>query len=100
MQGCAGNDICFALPQDDCSSAATVTDVITENQPMTNAATPMNTADPIDNATPPSPMVAVCGSDYSDAADNFCTNQACPNGDVSYIYISLALYFSVISFFS
>jgi hypothetical protein len=45
-------------------------------------------------------LVSVCGSDYSDAADNFCTNQACPNGDVSYIYISLALYFSVISFFS
>ena len=100
MQGCASNDIFIALSRADCSSATTVTDTFTANQPMTNASKPMNTADPIDNVTPPSPMGAVCGSDYSDSADNFCTNQALSNGDVSYICISLALYFSVISFFS
>jgi hypothetical protein len=29
------------------------------------------------------PLLFVCGTDYSDAASNFCSLKTCPTGDVS-----------------
>ena len=55
IQGCAGNGNCYALLAIDCSVP----------QPIT--------------AT----VVSVCGANYTDATQHICTNQACPNGDVS-----------------
>ena len=37
-------------------------------------------------------QVEVCGADYNDAAENICTNQACPNGDVSYCIAASWIY--------
>jgi hypothetical protein len=98
-QGCLGNYLCYSLPVVDCTDVEAVT--TNEPAPISNAIA----NGPTEEEMAPTPLVAVCGSDYNDAVANICTNQACANGDVStrtmaYLCVDIHYVFSTISFSS
>ena len=39
---------------------------------------------------PSTALTSVCGADYGNVSSNICTNQAFPNGDVSFCLVLLA----------
>ena len=61
--------------------------------------------DPTNKEMAPTPIVVVCGSDYSKSALNICTNQACANGDVgfclcAYIYSPFSMKSRFVAWYS
>lgn len=107
MQGCGANEVCYSLPQDDCSTPGVATDTDTTNEVVvdepstTTIATEGSTtaSDSTKNEATPPPRMSVCGSDYNDAVNHQCTNDPCPNGDVSSRTLMHCHVFSTVSCF-
>ena len=73
----SGEDVtrsCFIIPYAECPATT---------EPTTTSS-PSISVSPTMSALPTTPpLLFVCGTDYSDAASNFCSLKTCPTGDVS-----------------
>ena len=76
---------CFIIPYGACHtnvSSQSPSVAVTTINPTTSSPT-MSVSPTATESPTTSPLLFVCGSDYSDAASNFCTLTSCPKGDVS-----------------
>jgi hypothetical protein len=89
---------CFIIPHETCptiapsnapvsgSVAATATTsptVTAVSASVSPTASVVSKAPTIPTISPTPEYISVCGEDYADASDNFCTLTNCPTGDVS-----------------
>ena len=102
-----GDDVarsCFIIPHEDCltvapssspiSGAATTTTSSPTVGMISASGSPsvsLGSTASVPTISPTPEFLSVCGVDYSNASDNFCTLTYCPTGDVRYCACSLSV---------